>query len=30
MTEKSALAISDQGTLIYLSAFKIREVQLIF
>ena len=30
MTEKSALAISDQGTLISLSAFKIREVQLIF
>ncbi len=30
MTEKSALAISDQGTRISLSAFKIREVQLIF
>lgn len=30
MTEKSALPISDQGTLISLSAFKIREVQLIF
>jgi alpha-mannosidase len=30
MTEKSALAISDQGTLIHLSAFRIREVQLIF
>lgn len=30
MTEKSALAISDQGTLISLSAFKIREVQLFF
>ena len=30
MTEKSALTISDQGTLISLSAFKIREVQLIF
>lgn len=30
MTEKSALAISEQGTLISLSAFKIRQVQLIF
>jgi alpha-mannosidase len=30
MTEKSALTISDQGTLIHLSAFRIREVQLIF
>lgn len=30
MTEKSALAISDQGTLISLSAFRIREVQLVF
>jgi hypothetical protein len=30
MTEKSSLAISDQGTLISLTAFKIREVHLIF
>jgi alpha-mannosidase len=30
MTEKSSLAISDQGTLISLTAFKVREVQLIF
>lgn len=30
MTEKSALAISDQGTMISLSAFRIREVQLIY
>jgi alpha-mannosidase len=30
LTEKSSLAISDQGTMVSLTAFRIRQVQLIF